>query len=650
MKKLNISLLIAIILLLSISPLTSLSSHSSPTDESLTILFTHDLHDHMLPYDLLIDNEIVSYGGYGRLATLIDKEKELDPELLLVDAGDFSMGTLFQTIFSSHAPQLKIMGILGYDIVTLGNHEFDFRADGLADSLKNAMKTEESLPYIVASNMDFPKDEKGNYLDTVKNLKKYSEEYGISDYFVFEKNNFKIGVFGVMGEDSISNAPMAEVVFHDEIEVSKNMVKILREKENVDLVICLSHSGTEGVSPKTEDEILAKSVDGIDIIISGHSHTELEKPIIVNDTIIGSCGEYAQNLGKIIIKKNVNNTSWILDEYSLIPIDSKVKEDVKINELVESYMEIVQEEYLDDYHLKFDEVLVKSNFNFIPAREIGKEHQEEPLGNLISDSYIYTVKDIEGEDYEAISLSIVPSGTIRGSFIEGDIDVYDTFVVSSLGIGSDGSPGYPLVSVYLTGKEIKTACEVDASVTPIMTAAQLYMSGLSYTFNTNRIIFNKATNIKFILPDGSLEDIDDNKLYRVVAGLYTGQMLPIVNDKSFGILSLVPKTKEGLAIENFEDHIIKHQIDGKEQELKEWYALAYYLKSFNNIDGDGFIPEYYSQAQERKIKDLDKSILVILKNPNWFSITIYILILSIFLIITITIIKKIKKRRKKKFN
>lgn len=114
-------------------------------DKKITILFTHDMHDHILPFDLLQDGEKRDVGGYARLQSAIKEERKKDSQLLLVDAGDFSMGSLFQTIYTAEAPGLRLMGQMGYDVVTFGNHEFDFRADGLADSLNSAKKSKDRL-------------------------------------------------------------------------------------------------------------------------------------------------------------------------------------------------------------------------------------------------------------------------------------------------------------------------------------------------------------------------------------------------------------------------------------------------------------------------------------------------------------------------
>lgn len=192
-------------------------------------------------------------------------------------------------------------------------------------------------------------------------------------------------------------------------------------------------------------------------------------------------------------------------------------------------------------------------------------------------------------------------------------------------------------------------CEVDASVTPIMKAAQLYMSGISYTFNPHRLIFNKVTDVNLQHPDGSLEEIDDDKLYRLVAGLYSGQMLPAVSDKSFGLLSLVPKTKDGTPIINFEDQIIT---DHQGREVKEWYAIAQYLRSFDLENGIPVIPLSYSETQGRKIVDNSKNLLLLLGKPNKIAIVVYLIFLALvvglcFLIIQVA--KRYIEKRKNKY-
>lgn len=565
--------------------------------KNLTILFTHDIHDHLLPFTTLKKESILELGGMSRLKVAIDEERKSNENIILVDGGDFSMGTLFQSIFTSEAPAIKLMRDIGYDVITFGNHEYDFMAKGLANTLNSAKVNKDNMPKIVQSNVEFPKSKDGTLSESLNCLNKSMNDYGVKEYIVMEKDNVKIGVFGLMGKDAAVDAPMSEVRFTDPIKSAKKMVQLLKEKEKADIIICLSHAGINEKKSKSEDEILAKKVPDIDIIISGHSHTELKEPIIIGKTIIGACGENGENLGCIKVSRN-NNKGWKLESYKLKPIDSTLKEDLNIRSNIEAFKDKVEESYLTNFDMSFHQVLAKSPFNFLSLEDTWYTYGENPLGNLISDSYIYAVRNSEGESYNPITAAIVPTGTIRGSFVKGYITVSDVFNVSSLGVGPDKLAGYPLVSAYLTGKELKTVCEVDASLFPIMCTAQLHISGLKYEINPKRLIFRKVKKVKIEKKDGVLEELNNKMLYRVVVGLYSAQMLSYVGKKSFGLLSIIPKTKEGKPITNFDNHIIK---DDKGGEIKEWIAIAEYLKSFEKVEDMPQIPEYYNKIQGRKV-------------------------------------------------
>lgn len=606
-------------------------------DDTLTILFTHDLHDNLDSYEMLVDGKKETRGGFARLSTAIQEERMVDPELLLVDAGDFSMGTLFQTIYSTDSPSLRLMGKMGYDATTLGNHEFDFRSDGLSSSLKAAMASGDQLPEIIASNTNFP-EELSN--DELKELQDTFKEIDIKDYLVLEKKGIKIALLGLMGKEADSNAPTAEVEFSDMVEESKRIVDKVQKEDTVDLIVALSHAGTDGKPGKSEDELLAKKVPEIDVIISGHSHTTLDEPIVVGDTLIVSSGRYSENLGTMSIQKE--NDRWALKDYNIKPINTNYAIDPDIQADVEDFKTKVNNEYLSEFNLEYDQVIAHSSFDFKGTKEIGLVQEEEPLGHLIADAYKYAIKQAEGDNYQEIDVAVVPSGVIRDSFLEGNVSVKDVFKVSSLGIGKDKVSGYPLIDVYLSGKELKTAAEVDASIQPLMNVAQLYMSGLKYSFNPHRIIFNKLTNIKLIKDDQE-EDLVDDQLYRVVANLYTAQMLGIVDDQSMGLLSLVPKDINGNEILNFEDQIIYE--DG--HELKEWVALSQYLSSFPEKNGLPEIDTVYSKTHGFKVVENDKSMIARLKNPNTISTAIIIIPLLIIASLIFIIRLFIKRKNRK---
>lgn len=599
------------------------------------------MHDHFLPVKDEQNGVILELGGYARLQSAILAEEKNDPDALLLDAGDFSMGTPFQTIFKSDAPGLRLMGRMGYDVLTLGNHEYDYRAGGLAKSLQSARRSGEQLPRIVQSNVIFPTDENGNLTPSLVQLKQTYEDYGVQDYIILERNGVKVGIFGLLGEDAASKAPMSEVEFSDPVESAQRVVKILKQQEKVDLIICLSHSGTGMDGKESEDVNLARKVPGINVIISGHTHTRLAEPLLIGNTIIGSAADNGKYLGVIRISQGAN-AGWKVDSYRLRQIDGQLPADPYIAEIIERNKKLVDEKYFNLFDMSFDQVLAVSPFNFHTVERIYKKHGEEPLGNLISDAYIYAVQRAEGANYVPVDVAIVPAGTIRSSFFEGDITAADVFSVSSLGIGPDNIPGYPLISVYLTGKELKAVCEVDASIAPLMEDAQLFMSGINYTFNPNRLIFNKVTGASLQRPDGTVEEIDDQKLYRVVAGLYSSQMLSVVGDKSLGLLSIVPKKRDGTPVTDFEAHIVKDLASGNE--VKEWLALAGYLQSFAKVNGVPRVPRYYNETHGRKIVDNNRHPLALLSAPNTIALTVYTVVIVVAALMVFIVIRIVRRR------
>ena len=593
--RLNRLAALCLALLLLAGLLTLPASANAPTYES-TILFTHDTHDHFLPTD---DGAGGESGGYTRLATLIRRERAAHPDALVLDGGDFSMGSLFQTIYSTEAPELRALGAMGYDVTTLGNHEFDYRAEGLADMLRAAVDSGDPLPAIVQANYKPPEGDTDSW--------EAWSRYGIGDYVILERGGISYGVFGLLGEEADSNAPMSGMEFEPIAQAAERTVAAL-EAEGADFIICLSHSGTDGAG-KGEDVRLAREVKGIDLIISGHTHTTLTGPLRAGDTLIVSCGAYTANLGSITISWSPDGDKEVLD-YRLIPVDGTVEEDPALERLVREFQPLVEEEYLDDYGVGFDQVLARSDFSFTPIEQLGEEHREDTLGSLIADSYVYAVQQAEGADYVPVDFAVVASGVIRGSLQAGEITTSDVFNVSSLGSGGDGTPGYPLISVWITGKELRDAFEVDASVSPLMSEAQIYGAGMTWSWNPRRMIFNKVYDCAQVLPDGSTVPIENDRLYRVVTGLYTGQMLGTVNAQSYGILTITPKDADGNVITDFEEHIL-HNPNGSE--VKEWYALASYLRSMGTVD------ERYAAPEGRKTANPTWNPLNLLRGLNLFG-------------------------------
>ena len=632
MKKRLMSLLLAVLVLAGLA----MPAAAADAPEQVTILFTHDLHSHLLPAN---NEDGTTYGGYARLKTVIDAQRAKHPDAVLVDGGDFSMGSLFQTVFSTDAAELRIMGALGYDVTTFGNHEYDYRAAGLAGMLNAAMDSGEPLPQIVAANYKPPVAGEEGYTEDSRAVWDALEEYGVEDYTVINRGGVNFAVFGIFGHDADDCAPMSGMVQSDPVETAKAVVaRIEAEVAEPRVVICLSHSGVWSDPDKSEDEILASSVDGIDVIVSGHTHTTLSKPIEVNGTYVVSCGEYSKNLG--VVTLNLTDDGTELASYELIPVDDTVAENAEIAEKVEDYKGLVERSFLSNYGgWTYDTVLANNPYSFGTSGELNI-HQESRLGNLIADSYRWAVEQAEGEDYVYIDFALTANGVVRETLPTGDITVADVYTVSSLGIGADGVPGYPLVSVYITGRDLKNAFEVDASVTSLMGAAQLYFNGMTFTFNPNRMLLNRVTECAQVLPDGTRVEIEDEKLYRVVTGLYCGQVLGSVNSMSYGILEITPRDADGNPIVNLEDYII-HYSDGTE--VKEWYALASYLEYM------GTVWEDYAETDGRKIIDNSKNPIALLKNANWITLAVLAVILLVIVLLILVVrfvVRKVQKKRK----
>ena len=642
---LSVVLTIAMLMLLA----QAVTVKAADDTKQIDVLFTHDTHSHLDSFSTIVNGEQKEVGGFAKIKTLINEKKKEDPDTLILDGGDFSMGTLIQTVYDTEAAELRMLGYLGYDVTTFGNHEFDYRSQGLANMLKAAKSSGETLPEIVVCNVDWDSMEKAGLNDGQKQIQSAFETYGVKDYVMVQKGDAKIAVVGVFGKDALECAPTCELSFKDPVEAVKKTVEEIKKNEEADMIACVSHGGTWEDESKSEDELLAKAVPDLDLIISGHTHSELQEAIRHGNTYIVSCGEYGRNLGSLSMTQN-SDGRWNLSAYELIPVSEDVKADKATQERIDALMDTVDTNYLADFGYTRKEVLAQNDVEFNSLEEMGTEHKELNLGDIMADAYVYAVENSEYYDGDPVDVAVVPSGTVRDTYTKGDITVEDVYNSFSLGIGKDGVAGYPLINAYLTGKELKLVAEVDASISDFMTTARLYCSGLNFTYNPHRMILNKVTDCYLTRADGERTEIEDDKLYHVVTDLYTGQMLGSVMKMSYGLLSLEPKDKDGNPIENLEDHAV---MEG-DKELKAWDAIARYMQSFDDADEDGIanVSEYYATTHDRKVVDDSKNILDLVKKPNKFTAIIVCigLIIIIIIVLVVSLIRKIVRKSRKKKN
>ena len=645
------ALILAALIVCSLAPFVPAAERT----HTAVILFTHDLHSHFMPQ---AEEDGGTFGGYARLKTAIDEEREEHPGALLVDGGDFSIGSLIQTLYTTQAAELRTMGALGYDAAALGNHEFDHAGTGLASMLEAATDSGGPLPVLLNANYRPAEGnpDQGRILEAM-------DRYGVREAMILERDGVRYGIFGLMGEDSHDCAPTSGFALENMALAAERCVADLKA-QGAQFVICLSHSGT--LEGRGEDYELARAVDGIDLIVSGHTHTTLGQPIVVNGTYIVSAGPYCRNLGSITLSWSESGGKT-LEDYRLIPIDETRPEDPAIAALVEGWKEQVGETYLKGYGLTYDQVLTVSGFG-LPTPRSGVQ-EGNSLGELVADAFLYVAKTVDqaaGREYQP-TVAVTADGVLRAGLAAGEITVSQAFDVLSMGVGSDGTSGFPLVAVYLTGAELRDALEVDASVAPIMPAAQLYCAGVRYAFNPHRIFFNRVTGAQLCeetvrtepasaagsagdseefgyvvtYRDVTHSEIDDRRLYRVVTGMYSAQMLGTVKSKSRGLLSLEPKMADGSPVTDFNDCILRNE---NGSEIKEWYALARYLQFFG---GEG-IPDRYAAPDGRKQVSRSWSPVEILKNPNWITLLVLAMILLAGAAVIYTVCRIAHRRRQRK--
>ena len=243
--------------------------------KKITILHTNDQHSRIEPFEPSENPKYSNKGGFARRATLIEKIRREEKNVLLLDAGDIFQGTPYFNFFGGEL-EFKLMSKMKYDAATMGNHDFDNGLKGFEKQLKHANFN------FICSNYDF----KNTILDgrTIP-------------YQIFVKDGIKVGIFGVGVElhGLVEKSNYEETKYLDPVEIAQQMTKELKEKK-CDLIICLSHLGYKYDSDKVSDHVLAAKTKDIDLIIGGHTHTFLERPV-----------ELANAEGKSVI---VNQVGW----------------------------------------------------------------------------------------------------------------------------------------------------------------------------------------------------------------------------------------------------------------------------------------------------------------------------------------------------
>jgi 5'-nucleotidase len=599
--------------------------------KTFTILHTNDLHSSFIGVSPASDytpftlNDDQTRGGYARLAALIAKRKAVRKEqgpVLVLDAGDYSMGTPFGAATREIGGELQLMSLMGHDATTFGNHEFDLGPDGLGKSIGVAAKAGR-VPAVLSSNTDFTEQDA-----TLADLQRLSKDGVIRRYLVIERGGLRFGIFGLLGKEAqFYTGGAGATSFSDAIEAAKEIVTVLRDKEQVDVVICLSHGGVQkgkdGRYTDGDDLSLARAVPGIDVVIGGHSHTELQEAILVNGrTPVVQTGVAGRNLGELVV--TLDNGKLTVESYRLHPIDDTIVGDRAINDEIDKLKKSVTGVVFASRGYSIDQPLaiaprdIINTFADIPASTI--------LANLCTDAFRNATK----ADIGFTANGMMRAGLTRGR--SGVQTAYDVFAVAPLGAGVvDPTAGSALVTGYFTGLELKNLLEFFLVDNPAHPGEYFpRTSGMRFRYDPSRPKFDVVTAIELGDLDRGYRAIDitgkDERLYSLTCPLYLGIILVAIPKYTKGKLALVAKNKGGQPLTSRVEALDEPggnsgyllappgKVDsssvatapekGAVREIKEWQAIMDHLRSLpvKNKSELPVIPVDERAAEVRAIK------------------------------------------------
>jgi 5'-nucleotidase len=342
--------------------------------------------------------------------------------------------------------------------------------------------------------------------------------------------------------------------------------------------------------------------------------------------------------------------------YQLLNIDASIPGDMALQKKIESFINTIDRDVLRDVNLSSRKIIGQTAF------DLRTVEGESNLGNLIADSIRWYVNN---HDYDPndpltkVAVAIESNGVIRDNLLRGKtgtLAVADVFNTIPLGIGWDDTMAYPLISCYFYASEIKKALEVLTSVYPLKGNSYfLQVSGLKFTYNPNRVIFDRVTNIWLGSEEEGYVPLDyaesNRNLYRMATNIYNAAFLKVVGKFTYRILNIIPKDRNGVPVED----LAALRVDADKgqagiQELKEWIGVMEYIKSFPDINGDGLpeIPDKYKGKLGRIVSEASWNPISLLSRGTmvtWGALTALVVLLILVALIVKFIVRKAKRRR-----
>ena len=466
----------------------------------LSIMHTNDTHAHL-------DN-------VAKRATAINEERAENPNALLIDAGDVLSGTLYFNEFKGQA-DLEFMNYMRYDVMTFGNHEFDLGSTpeghkALADFIKGA-----SFPF-VSANADFSSD---NNLSTLfkDEITENAVDGTIYNGVIKEVEGEKVGIFGLTTEETVNLSSPGSVEFENYLEEAKKTVDAF-EAEGVNKIIAVSHLGYDDNPNYDNDLLLAENVDGIDVIVGGHSHTQLNEPVVVDEdeagvekepTVIVQAYQYSDYLGTLDVKFDENGV--VVGQIGELIKIADQKEDSEAAEMLKEYSDQIAEVKNTSAGATAVAELLNPRLSDAEGATISVRNSETKLGNLITDGMLDKAKEFNPDTVIALQ----NGGGIRSSIDEGDITLGEILTVLPY--------GNTLATMNLTGAQIIEALEHSVSQAPKESGGFLHISGMKYTYDSSQPAGSRVKTVDVKGANGTYAALDLEDTYVVATNAFTAK-------------------------------------------------------------------------------------------------------------------------------
>lgn len=425
----------------------------------ITLLHVNDTHSHLDAVGPKNADLTGTIGGIARAASVIGETRALDPNVLVLHAGDAFQGDLFFNQYMG-VPELQFMIQLGFDAMTVGNHEFDLGPENL-NNILNAAFAEASLP-LLSANLD---------VSAVPGLGAW-----IQPALLKVVDGVKIGIFGltVPGNPTTNAGP---VTISENIgAIAGQQVAFLRG-EGAEVVILLSHLGIY------LDRIIAQNVPGIDFIIGGHDHYAFAEPVTVqnplgSETLIFQAGEHYKYIGKLSF--TVEEGVVQVDDYDLIPLDAGIPAEPSLQGIVDVLKGGIVGRYGDVYGT----IIGTAERDLEKLPDPGAPWKDTPMGNLVTDAF----RKATGTD-----VAITPTGLISEKIYAGPVVGADVFRSMSYGFDPESGFGFRLVSGTINGADLLKGLEIGLSQLGVTEDYFLQVSGMEFAYHPARPVGHRVT-------------------------------------------------------------------------------------------------------------------------------------------------------------